>query len=185
MISAYRLCQNKRDYGSVWYQHYRYFSEHRNVADPDPYTIFDEELLEEVRVGMTLGDSVVLGVNNSYDVRTSALAKGLEDLGLRDAILSLHAPASPPATRNTNTNRVLIDAIWLTLIVEVTRAGYCPFDGASTMAFDPRIMWVELDNSSILGKHLPSSRKINDSKAKSADGVTKTSTRRQAISVGM
>ena len=37
------------------------------------------------------------------------------------------------------------------------------------MASDYRMMWVELDNSSILGKHIPSSHKINASKAKSTD----------------
>ena len=103
---------------------------------------------------MDMGDSL-----NNSDIRTSDLAKGLEELGLRDAILSLRAPASPPATQNSNTNRVPIDAIWVTLSVKVTRAGYCPFDGVSTMASNHLMMWVELDNISILGKHLPSSHK--------------------------
>jgi len=116
-----------------------------------------------------MGDSVVLGADNNSDVRTSALAKDLEDLGIRDAILSLHAPASPPATQNSNTNRVPIDSIWVTPSVEVTRASYCPFDGASTMTSDHRMTWVEMDNSSILGKHLPSSHKINASEVKSRD----------------
>ena len=98
MVSAYRPYKNKRDYGSIWNQHCQYFSEHHNIADPGPHAIFDEELLEEVWVRMNMGDSVVLGVDNNSDVRTSTLAKGLEDLGLRDVILSLHALASPPAT---------------------------------------------------------------------------------------
>ena len=118
---------------------------------------------------MNIGDSVVLRVDNNSDVRTSTLAKGLEDRVLRDVILSLHAPASPQATQNSNTNRIPIDAIWVTPSVEVTRAGYCPFGGASTMTSDHRMMWVELDNSSILGKHLPSSHKINASNVKSTD----------------
>ena len=169
IISAYRPCQNKRDYGSVWNQLCWYFSDHRNIADSNHHAIFDEELLEEVRVWMNLGDSIVLGVGNNSGIRTSALAKGLEDLGLRDAILCMHAPASPPATQNTKANRVPIDDMWVTPSVEVTRAGYCPFDGASTMASDHRMMWVELDNSSILGKHLPSSHKSKASKVKSTD----------------
>ena len=45
------------------------------------------------------------------------------------------------------------------------------FDGASTiMASDHRMTCVEVvDNCSILGKHLPSSRKIKASKFKSTD----------------
>jgi len=127
-----------------------YFSEYRNITNPDLHAIFDEELLEEVRVRMDMGDSVVIGVDNNWDVRTSVLAKGLEDLGLRNVILSLYTPASPPATQNSNKKRVPIDAIWVSPSVEVTRAGYCPFDGASTMTSDHRMMWVELENSSIL-----------------------------------
>ena len=169
MISAYRPCKNKDGYGCVWNQHCRYFSEYRNLADPNPHAIFDEELLAEVRKRMNMGDIVVLGVDNNHDVRTSVLAKGLEELGLRDAVLSLHAPASPPATQSSNKRRVPIDAIWVSPSVEVTRAGYCPFDGVSTMTSDHRMLWVELDNSSILGKHLPSSRKIKASKVKSTD----------------
>ena len=88
-------------------------------------------------------DIVILGVDNNSDVRISALAMGLEDLGLRDVSLSLHAPALSPATQNTNTNRVPIDATWFTPSVKVTRDGYCPFYGASTMASDHRMMWVE------------------------------------------
>ena len=48
------------------------------------------------------GDSIVLGVDDNYDVRTSDLSQKLTELGLRDAILTLHAPASPPATYNRN-----------------------------------------------------------------------------------
>ena len=98
MISAYQLCKNKRDYGSVWNQHCQYLCDHRNIVDPDHRAIFDAELLEEVRVRMNTGDSVVLGVDNNSDVCTNVLAKGLEDLGLHETILSLHAPASSPAT---------------------------------------------------------------------------------------
>ena len=45
---------------------------------------------------MNAGDSIVLGVDDNYDVRTSDLSQKLTELGLRGAILTLHAPASPP-----------------------------------------------------------------------------------------
>jgi len=74
MISAYRPGKNKLEFGSVWNQHCRYFSEHRNIANPDPHTIFGEELLEEVRVRMNMGDSVV------FDFRTIEVPRDEEDV---------------------------------------------------------------------------------------------------------
>ena len=170
MISAYRPTCNKDGYGSVWNQQCRYFSENLNIEDPNPQSLFEEHLVEEIVSFMNAGDSIVLGVDGNYDVRTSALSQKLTELGLRDAILTLHAPASPPATYNRNTNRVPIDAIWVSPSVEVNRAGYCPFDGGGpSMSSDHRMLWVELDNCSILGKHLPPSRKIIASRLKSND----------------
>ena len=37
----------------------------------------------------------------------------------------------------------------------VTQAGYTPFDGEKSFDSDYRMLWVELDNTSILGKTLP------------------------------
>jgi len=59
---------------------------------------------------MIAGDSTVLGIDGNDDVCTSFLSQKLIELGLSDAILTLHAPASPPATYNRNTNRVPIDS---------------------------------------------------------------------------
>ena len=104
MISAYIPTCNKDGYGSVWNQHCHYFSEHLNIADPNPHSLFEEHLIEEKVSFMNAGDSIVLGVDGYDDVCTSDLSKSLIELGLRDAILTLHAPASPPATYNRNTN---------------------------------------------------------------------------------
>ena len=41
-----------------------------------------------------MGNSAVLGVDINYDVLTSVLAKGLEDLGLRDVICLRHGTES-------------------------------------------------------------------------------------------
>ena len=61
---------------------------------------------------MNDGDSIVLGIDGNDDVHTSVLSQQLIALGLCDAILTLHAPASPPATYNRNTNWVPIVSIW-------------------------------------------------------------------------
>ena len=140
-----------------------------NNSDPDPRALFDTHLLAEVSTRLTAGDAVLLGVDNNADVRTSSLAIGLLDLGFRDAVLSAHSPASPPATHNRNQSRTPIDAIWISPTIEVSRTGYCPFDGIHGMDSDHRLLWVELDNTSILGKYLPPTHPVLSSRVKSSD----------------
>ena len=169
MISAYRPCRTTTCLGSVWNQQRRYFQDHMNNSDPDPRALFDTHLLAEVSTRLTAGDAVLLGVDNNADVRTSSLAIGLLDLGFRDAVLSAHSPASPPATHNRNQSRTPIDAIWISPTIEVSRTGYCPFDGIHGMDSDHRLLWVELDNTSILGKYLPPTHPVLSSRVKSSD----------------
>ena len=134
--------------------------------EPDILSLFDRALLDAVKTWLDMGDSVVLGIDMNDDVRTSTLTKGLQDLGLSNAVLSLHSPASPPATQNSNQSRKPIDAIFVSCGVVVTRAGYCPFDGDHRMQSDHLMLWVELDNSSIFGQHISTSRKITASRLK-------------------
>ena len=124
-----------------------------------------------------MGDSIVLGIDVNGDVRPSfhdrrsgEFVSALVTMGLRDAVLSIHPFLPPPATQNRNLNRVPIDAIWVSRNVVVNRAGFSPFGGDLTCASDHRMLWVELDNSSTLGKFLPCPRKkIMASKVKSND----------------
>ena len=169
MVSAYRPCRSPDHVGSVWNQHRRYFRDHHDIPHPDPHDIFDTDLLAMLSLRLEAGDCVVLGIDHNDDVRTSRLSQGLRSLGLSDAILSLHAPASPPATHNRNTTRTPIDALWVSPSVGITRAGYCPFDGPYGMSSDHRLLWIEVTELSILGKHLPPSMKIPASRLKASD----------------
>jgi len=155
IFSAYRPCKNTTSLGSVWCQQQRYFQLQGDIS-PDPCRTFDKDLLTAIMSSLDSGDNVVLGVDNNDDVRTSYLSTKLKNLGLTDAILSQHAPSSPPATHNRNTSRTPIDAIWTTPGILVNRSGYLPFDHHNAMRSDHRLLWIEIDNSSALGKHLPS-----------------------------
>ena len=99
-ISAYRPCI-KEDKGlsptkkllTVAKQHTRYYQEKGNILEPDILALFDRALLDAVKTWLDMGDSVVLGIDMNDDVRTSTLTKGLQELGLFDAVLILHSPA--------------------------------------------------------------------------------------------
>jgi hypothetical protein len=68
---------------------------------------------------------------------------------------TLHIP--PPATFNQNQSRIPIDVIWVSPNLDINRAGFSPFDGGPLSApSDGHIMlWIEVDNYSSLGKHIP------------------------------
>ena len=153
----------------MWRQHQRYFRDKQHVADPDPLKLFDRDLVLALEAQLQAGDSIVLGIDQNSDTRQSPLSTLLLAIGLTEAILSTHKPASPPATHNRNLTRTPIDAIWISPAIRVSRAGYSPFDGPQSMKSDHRMLWVEIDNSSILGKHLPSPPIAHSSRVKSND----------------
>ena len=66
-----------------------------------------------------------------------------------DFILTLHSASSPPAIFNRNKTRIPN--------LGVLRGGYCAFGGPYGMRSDHRQLCIEVDNSTIFGKHLPSS----------------------------
>ena len=154
VVSAYRPTENHGP-TTTWSQHERYYQQHRNIQAPRVQAIFDHDLVNSIQAWISLGDSIVLGIDANDDVRTSSLTEKLSDIGLRDGILSTHPSMSPPATHNRNITRTPIDAIFVSSNVTITRAGFAPFDGPYSFQSDHRMLWVELDNVSILGKKLP------------------------------
>ena len=122
---------------------------------PNLLSLFDRDITEAIQQRIDMGDSIVLGIDHNSDVRTGPLALLLRHMGLRDSILDLHGSCSAPATQNRNTTCTPIDAIWVLPVVQVLCSGYCPFDNPRAPFSDHRLLWVELDNTSLLGKDLP------------------------------
>ena len=140
----------------MWTQHVNHFRE-KGIREPDPRKIFDDHLIEAVKEWMDLGDNVIIGIDMNDDVRTGHLAKRLNVIGLQDGILKLHPNSSPPSTFDGNDSRTPIDAIFVSAAVEIRRGGYMPFDSGipSAPSDGHRMLWVEIDNYSILGKDIP------------------------------
>ena len=156
-ISAYRPCKN-RGTSTVWTQHRNYFRE-LGHTDPDPLQFFDNQLCHSIEQWMEMGDNIVLGIDMNEDARTGSLALQLKALNLRDAILQRHGSDSAPATFEANQSRTPIDAIWVSAQVTTYRSGYMPFgaDSPAAPSDGHRMLWIEVDNLSILGKDIPHS----------------------------
>jgi hypothetical protein len=119
-----------------------------------------------------MGDNIIVGIDMNEDVRDCNLSKAFQENEFRNAILTSHPSESPPATFNQNRSRTLIDAIWVTPNLDITRAGLMPFDGGSPSAPSDghRMLWVEVDNYSFLGKHIPTTTStLTASRVKSND----------------
>ena len=99
--------------------------------------------------------------DNAYKSNLSTMFK---NLGLKPLVQLCHPKESPPATFEGNTNRVTIEEIWGTESVDVIRAGFMPFDSDSMVVAPSdghRMLWVEISNASILGKHISHSFESN------------------------
>jgi hypothetical protein len=101
----------------------------KQVASPDPLRQFDIDLTAKIQRLKEMGDNIVIGIDMNEDVRDCTLSKLFQENNLRNAILTSHPSKSPPATFNRNCSCTPIDAIWVTPNLDITRAGFMPFDG--------------------------------------------------------
>jgi hypothetical protein len=156
IVSAYRPCLNK-GISTVWTQQCRYMRSVQQVASPDPIIQFDIRLVAEIQRWKEMGDNIIVGIDMNEDVIDCNLSKAFRENELRNAIFTSHLSESASDTFNRNPSRTPIDAIWVTPNLDITRAGFMPFDGGSQSAPSDghRMLWVEVDNYSFLGKHIP------------------------------
>ena len=95
-------------------------------------------------------------------------------IGMYEAIIRHHPTKSVPATCNTNESRKPIDGTLICPGVEVLRCGYLPFDSYDGFSSDHRMVWVEIDNASILGHYphyssMPSADKVKSNEPRLRD----------------
>ena len=67
-ISVYQPCFNKIDVTSTWNQHVRYFND-KGINFPDLRDIFDNDLINVLRIMLHKGDNVILCINMNEDKR--------------------------------------------------------------------------------------------------------------------
>ena len=117
----------------------------KGIQSPDPRVLFDKHLIQEMKTWVEQGDSIIIGIDMNGDVRKGELAMQLRRLDMRDLILHQHESMSPPSTYNQNQNRTPIDALWGSMLLDVERLGYRPFNQElpSAPSDGHRMIWVE------------------------------------------
>ena len=93
-VSVYVLCFNK-GFFSTYQQQVRWLNEQGRTENPRKALEIDFKLT--LYNWIDEGDDIVVMMDANQDVRNSSFTRMLNQLGLYDAILSLHGHQTPPA----------------------------------------------------------------------------------------
>ena len=145
VYSIYKPVLNNTGPLSVYQQHRTHLMS--AVTNPDPLAIYDSDLQQELQKRIDSGEHLVIGGDFNLDIKTGSLSTMLSTLGLQEAILSQH-PSSPPqfSTYIRNDRNRVIDGIWITPSLHITKCGYTNYD-----TWDHCTAWLELDLYSTFG----------------------------------
>jgi hypothetical protein len=146
IISVYRPC-NTPGATTTYQQQLRFLRYHG--VEHEPREALYEDLYMECAEWMEDGDQLIIGIDANEDIRTGATADFFQALGMREAILDKHSPASPPATHNRNTQRQPIDGLFVTPGLQAVAAGYSSFDAGCPS--DHRVLWADFTYTDAFG----------------------------------
>ena len=122
VISAYRPNNSKTTPGTPYLrQQSHWVNKGRHGC---PIKFFDEDLKKLIKARFKENDHVVLGIDANEDVRSGAVKRIMDSVGMRDGILDLHRGLNPPETCNKNQSRVPIDAIYVSPGIQLSAGGY-------------------------------------------------------------
>ena len=88
-------------------------------------------------------------------------------LGLVEFVMKLHSENNPGPTHNRNTNKQVIDRIFATPSLRVTRAGHLAF--GETGFSDHKLIWVDFEANQVYGHKTLLLHKRNINKLKMED----------------
>ena len=157
IVAAYNPCHND-GHDTVWAQHKRYFRSQGNFKDPT--ALMQKDLCVALESWLASGEHIVLMIDANQCVRTGALGKAFEALGIKEAIISKHIDMQPPPATHLRGSKP-IDGIFTTLDPATFTSGYLPFgDGLDS---DHRTAWIDIPFTAALGHNPPHLHKLEPS----------------------
>jgi hypothetical protein len=136
LVTAYRPVENKRDAGSVWNQHVRYFRKEYGLCDVNPREQVMDDLLEEVSGWVAENETVIVGMDVNQNIRDPNLRARFHQAGLVEAISRHHSPDTP-LPLIIGTNRIVQLMVFG---VQLLLCGYGAFDAGA----DHRVLWMDI-----------------------------------------
>ena len=145
VVSGYRP-QPSEGANTVYQQQLSYYEEQGDTTEVR--VNYDDDLIKDITGWMDKGDQVILMLDANVDLATNeeGFKEKMEDIGLKELILSQHPDLTPPPTRIPG--KKTIDGIFGTPALDVERAGYAPFCGYT----DHRLSWVDIRWDSAFGQ---------------------------------
>ena len=151
IYSIYRPTENHTGPLSVFQQHRTHLIKtHRHS---NPLTIFDADLLQELRNRIAEGEQLVVGGDINSDITDGTLPQKLQELGLIEAVLSLITPHKNQTSAHisaSNESNKVIDGIWVTPSLIIQGGGYTDYG-----PWDHRTPWLDIDLLSTFGSNQP------------------------------
>ena len=118
-----------------------------------PRIAFVEDLKEVLKEFLEAGNQIVLMMDGNCNMRDSDLQRMLNELTLKEIILTKHGSAGP-ATSKRNTQAIPIDGIWTTPGIHMEAGGYFKFDEVMVNT-DHCCLWMDLSFMTAFGHNLP------------------------------
>ena len=113
---------------------------------------FREDLAEELAEWIAEGDQIIVGGDVNESVFHSSITDIFDAHNMRNVIFDMHPSLNPKRTCAASEEHRVVDGIWATPGIQVTRCGYLePKDFTG----DHSLLWMDVSFSSALGHNPP------------------------------
>ena len=140
-ISAYRCVKNIHGPLSVWNQQ-RFILDSNNQTD-DPLEAFDQDLINNIKKWLDLGEQVILGIDANEDVRSGTFAQRLRsECGLQKIMIKNLGHNLPNTYARGS---IPIEGLFVSHSLATCNSGY------SEIICDHRMLWIEVPTEIAIG----------------------------------
>jgi hypothetical protein len=136
---------------SVYAQQRSFFNNVNNARCPRH--AFLQDICEDIRAFWETGDNIILLIDGNTDMKHGDLKLAFERCNLREVILEKHG-LNGPSTFRQNNSKTLIDGIWASPGISISRGGYFPFDGF-ILNTDHCCVWINITFVTAFGHLMP------------------------------
>ena len=147
-VSTCQPCPNKTGALSVYAQHQNYLQGKND--DTNPRTAFIRDL-KELQQWIEMGDQIIIGGDVNDHVFHQSITEAFEE-HLVNVIFDKHDSADAPKTYLHSQEGRIIDGVWATPGIEVTRCGHQEPGQAQS---NHSLLWLDVTFESALGHNPP------------------------------
>jgi hypothetical protein len=114
----------------------------------DPIELMDDELSKFVEQCLLNGEQLVLGIDANKNIRNGTFNKCMQEIGRVEICTQRHGRGGPSTYARGTTP---IDGIYVSPSLLNSACGYLP------VTCDHRVLWIDLDIDTTLGRPIPTS----------------------------